>query len=93
MIQLDTRPTNRDISLVTLIIQPILIDGIKVAQEKDPELKELREKANQGEAPGFDFTSDGILRTIDSRIVFPKDAKLRKEILDETHKTQYTVHP
>jgi hypothetical protein len=24
--------------------------------------------------------------------VFPKDAKLRKEILDEVHKTQYTVH-
>jgi hypothetical protein len=25
--------------------------------------------------------------------VFPKDTKLRKEILDEAHKTQYTINP
>jgi hypothetical protein len=93
MIQLDTRPTDTYISLATLVIQPMLIDGIKVAQENDSELKELREKASQGEAPGFDITSDGILRTNDSRIVVPKDAKLMREILDEAHKTQYTVHP
>jgi hypothetical protein len=61
MIQLDTRPTNTYIILATLIIQPMLIDGIKVAHENDSELKELGEKASQGEAPGFDITLDGIL--------------------------------
>jgi hypothetical protein len=38
MIQLDTRPTNRDVSLATLVILPTLADQIKLAQEKDPEL-------------------------------------------------------
>jgi hypothetical protein len=33
-----------------------------------------------------------VLKTSDSRAVLPNDAKLRKEILDEAHKTQYTVH-
>jgi hypothetical protein len=85
-------PTTRWMSLATLIIQPMLTDWIKVAQEADPELKELREKISQGEAPSFSFASNGILRN-DSRVVLPKDDKLRKEILDEAHKAQYTVHP
>jgi hypothetical protein len=34
-------------SLVTLIIQPMLTDWIKVTQEADPELKELRENISQ----------------------------------------------
>jgi hypothetical protein len=93
MIQLDTRPTIGDVRLATCIIVPMIADWIKVAQEKDPELKELREKASKGEAPGFDFASDGILRTGDSRAVLPNDAKLRKVVLDEAHKTYYTVHP
>jgi homoserine kinase len=33
-----------------------------------------------------------VLKTSDSRAVLPNDAKLRKEILDEAHKTQYTIH-
>jgi hypothetical protein len=44
-----------------------------VAQEKDPELKELREKASQGEAHGFNVASNGLLRTNDSRMVLPKN--------------------
>jgi hypothetical protein len=91
MIQFGTRPTIRWMSLATLIIQPMLTDWIKVAQEADPEVKELREKISQGEAPSFSFASDGIL-TNDSRVVLPKDDKLRKEILDKAHKAQYTVH-
>jgi hypothetical protein len=39
MIQLDTRPTDKDISLAMLIIQPMLIDVIKVAQDNKPKLK------------------------------------------------------
>jgi hypothetical protein len=92
MIHFDTRPTTRWMSLATLSIQPMLTDWIKVAQEADPELKALKEKISQGEASSFSFAADGILRN-HSRVVLPKDDKLRKEILDEAHKTQYTVHP
>ena len=70
----------------------MLTNWIKVAQEVDPELKELREKISQGEAPSFSFAIDGILKN-DSRVVLPKDDKLRKEILDKAHKAQCTVHP
>jgi hypothetical protein len=93
MIQFDTRSTTGGMSLAAFTIQPMLTDRIKVAQEKDPELKELREKASQGEAHGFNVASNGLLRTNDSRMVLPKDDKLRTEILEEAHKTQYTVHP
>jgi hypothetical protein len=92
MIHFGTKPTTRWMSLATLSIQPMLTDWIKVAQEADPELKALKEKISQGEAPSFSFAADGILRN-HSRVVLPKDDKLRKEILDEAHKTQYTVHP
>jgi hypothetical protein len=92
MIHFGTRQITRWMSLATLSIQPMLTDWIKVAQEADPELKELKEKISQGEASSFSFAADGILRN-HSRVVLPKDDKLRKEILDEAHKTQYTVHP
>jgi hypothetical protein len=93
MIQLDTRPTIRDVSLATLVILPTLANQIKLAQKKDPELEKLREKAGQGEAFGYNITPDVILRTSDTRAVLPKDDRLRKEIMDEVHKTHYTVHP
>jgi hypothetical protein len=93
MIQFDTRSTTKGMSLATLIVQPMLTNWIKVAQEKNPELKELREKASQWGAHGFNVASDGLLRTNDSRMVLPEDDKLRIEILEKAHKTQYTVHP
>jgi CO dehydrogenase/acetyl-CoA synthase alpha subunit len=51
------------------------------------------EKANHGDAPGFYFTDDDLLRMGDARIVIPNDVELRRDILDEAHKTRYTVHP
>jgi hypothetical protein len=93
MLQLDARPTMDDATLSALIIVPMLADRIREAQEKDPELQELREKASHGEAPGYDLAHDGILRMGDCRAVVPNNAELRKEILDEAHKTMYTVHP
>ena len=92
MIQFGTSPTTRWMSLATLIIQQMLTDWIKVVQEANPELKELREKISQREAHSFNFAIYDILRN-DSRVVLLKDDKLRKEILDEAHKVQYTVHP
>ena len=62
MIQFGTSPTTRWMSLATLIIQPMLTDWMKVAQEADPGLKVLREKISQGEAFSFSFASNGILR-------------------------------
>jgi hypothetical protein len=79
--------------LATLVIHPLTSDRIKIAQENDLELQELMEKANRGDAPGFHFTDDDLLRMRDARIVIPNDVELRRDILDEAHKTRYTVHP
>jgi hypothetical protein len=79
--------------LATLFIHPLTSDRIKLAQENDPEVQGLMEKANCSNASGFHFTSDGLLRMGNARIVIPNDVELRRDILDEAHKRQYTVHP
>ena len=45
-----------------------------------------------GELPGFNLSSDGILR-FRNRVVVPKDEELKREILEESHRSRYTVHP
>ncbi len=47
----------------------------------------LVRKANHGSASGFYFTDDGLLRMGDTRIVIPNDVELRRDILEEAHKT------
>jgi hypothetical protein len=51
------------------------------------------ENAKRGDAPDFYFTNDDLLRTGDAKTVIPKDAEIRRDILDEAHKSRYTVHP
>jgi hypothetical protein len=82
-----------EVALATLVIQPLTSDRIKMAQGSDLELQKLMEKANRGNASGFYFTDDGLLRMGDARIVIPNDEELKRDILDEAHKTRYTIHP
>jgi hypothetical protein len=93
MIQLDVAPSVKDAVLAAFIIRPLTADRIKIAQENDLGLQQLKEKASLGKAPGFYFTEDDLLRTCDARTVIPNDAELRRDILNESHKTRYTVHP
>jgi hypothetical protein len=58
-----------------------------LAQENDLKMQGLMEKANRSNAFGFYFTNDGLLRMGDARIVIPNDVELRRDILDEAHKT------
>jgi hypothetical protein len=51
------------------------------------------EKANHGDASRFYFTDDDLLRMGDARTVVPNDMELRRDILDEAHKSRYTIHP
>jgi hypothetical protein len=88
MIQLEVAPNDDDAAIAALIIQPLTANRIKIAQENDLELQELIEKANQGMASGFHFTNDNLLRTSDARVVIPNDAKLKRDILSEAHKTR-----
>lgn len=51
----------------------------------------VRKGAERGENR-FNLGPEGILKFRD-RIVVPKDEALKREILDETHSSKYTVHP
>jgi hypothetical protein len=88
-----TKEQEEQAALATLVIHPLISSRIKMAQENYLQLQELMEKANQGDAPGYYFTDDGLLRTGDARIVIPNDEELRRDILDESHKSRYTIHP
>jgi hypothetical protein len=79
--------------LAALVVQPLTPTRIKQVQEDDLDLQELIEEAKRGEASGFYIANDGVLKTKDDRTVVPNDADLRREILDETHHTRYTIHP
>jgi hypothetical protein len=79
LIQLSVTPTEEQTALATFVIRSLIFDRIKMAQENDLELQELMEKANPGNALGFHFTNDDLLRTGDARTVIPNDAELRRE--------------
>ena len=71
---------------------PILLSGVKEAQEQDETLKKHRDKALKGELPGYTLGSDGILRYQD-RVFLPRNLEIKEEVLKEAHCSKYTIHP
>ena len=55
-------------------------------------MQKLTEKVQKREKSDFNLGTDGVLK-FRNRLVVPKDEGLKKEILDETHRSKYTVHP
>ena len=52
----------------------------------------MGEKGEKGKISDFNLNPEGILR-FRNRIVVPEDENLRREILDEAHRSKYTIHP
>ena len=50
------------------------------------------EKVEKGEIPDFNLSPEGILR-FRNRTVVPMNENLKREILEETHRSKYTIHP
>ena len=46
----------------------------------------------KGEMSDFNLSPDGVLK-YRNRVVVPKDEVLKREILEETHRSKYTIHP
>ncbi|KAH9744611.1 Endonuclease [Citrus sinensis] len=78
--------------LAHLIVQPTLIDRIKVAQKNDVELNKIREDVNKGYKPGFRLDKGDAL-WLGQRLCVPTDEKLKTEILKEAHESSYSMHP
>ncbi|XP_071909683.1 uncharacterized protein [Coffea arabica] len=75
-----------------LSLKSPLLERIKEAQESDPVIQKNLEKVQKGEILDFKLGSEGVLRFQD-RIVIPADEEIRKEILEESHRSKYTIHP
>jgi hypothetical protein len=55
-------------------------------------MKHIHEKIEADKANCFRKDDQGIV-WFNSRIVVPKDTKVRQQILDEAHLSQYSIHP
>jgi len=82
--------TNAQLSALT--IQSSLVEEIRLNQESDPELHIIKQNSEKGKSHGFVVHEDAILR-FQNHLCVPKNGELRKQILEEGHKTRYSVHP
>ena len=73
-------------------VKSTLLDRLKAVQKKDPMVKNWIEMVQKGEVSDFNLEPEGVFR-FRNRIVVPKDEGLKKEILEESHSSRYTVHP
>ncbi|XP_071901870.1 uncharacterized protein [Coffea arabica] len=82
----------RKVILGNIEVKSTLLDRIKEGQMKEPTVQKWVERVKKGELPDFNLGLDGILR-FRNRVVVPEDEELKKEILEESHRSRYTVHP
>ncbi|XP_057975189.1 uncharacterized protein LOC131162592 [Malania oleifera] len=73
-----------------LVIKPTLLERNKAAQANDKELVEVVEKVQQGLAVDFNISEGGVFR-FGTRLCVPNDEVIRRTILEEAHRSLYTV--
>ena len=79
------------LSLITL--ESSLIDKIGERQDQDLEIKGRKEMLLQGvDVEGYEIDEKGYLRK-QRRLCVPNIEELKQEIMNEHHKTKYTIHP
>jgi hypothetical protein len=79
-------------TLTQLKLESVLLQRIIDAQRTDKGLKHIHEKIEANKANCFRKYDQGIL-WFNNRIVVPKDAEARHQILDEAHLSRYSIHP
>ena len=81
-------------SLNHIAMEFTLQDSIILAQLHDEGIKIIKQQLAQGEEKYKCFHMDhkGVL-WFDNHIVVPKDHQLRRQILDETHLSKFSIHP
>ena len=81
-----------DAILATLVLQPSLIDRIKGGQEADAKLSGLKTRVINGEMEEFRVQDDGSVWFHD-RLCVPQDSELKREVLEEAHRSRFSIHP
>ena len=69
-----------------------MLDRIKEGQQKESTIQKWVERVKKGELHDFNLGPDGNLR-FRNRVVVPKDKELKRESLEKSHRSWYTVHP
>ncbi|XP_041020390.1 uncharacterized protein LOC121262015 [Juglans microcarpa x Juglans regia] len=77
--------------IASLIVQPVLIDRIKLTQKEDSKLAKLIEEEENGNKLEFSISEDGILR-FGNRLCLSCNDEIKRLILEEVHCSPYTVH-
>ena len=75
-----------------MTIQPTLIKKIKRSQVDDAQIVNIIGEVQEGKRPEFNVSNDGVLR-FGNRLYVPNDFALKKEIMEEAHRTPYSMHP
>ena len=78
--------------MASLSVQPTLINKTKAAQSGDPQLLKIMEQVCGGSRLDFNISNDGVLR-FRNRLCVPNDSLSKREILEEAHRSPYTMHP
>ena len=72
--------------MANLVAKPVFLDQITKAQQEDPTLSKLKGK------PNILIRSDNVM-IFKNRVVIPNDEKLKKELIEEAHKSEFSIHP
>ena len=78
--------------LANITLHSTLLERIKEGQLVDVQLQEVRQHALVGTAKDYVVSETGLLH-YQGRICVPADEGIRREILDESHTTPYSLHP
>jgi hypothetical protein len=79
-------------TMAHLKLESVLQQRIVDAQKANNGMKHIQEKMDAIKATCFKKDDQGVLWFKD-HIVVPKDNELHQQILNETHLTQYSIHP
>jgi hypothetical protein len=83
-----------NLSFFNITLTPTLRDEIKAAQKNDEGLGYTKKRMHEGDSKDSCFRKDaeGTL-WFKERLVVPKKEELKKKIVDEAHRSRYSIHP
>jgi hypothetical protein len=83
-----------DLSMFNITLTPTLRDEIIAAKKCDDGMGHIKQRMQEGDQKVACFHKD-VEWTLwfKERLVVPKRESLKKKILDESHKSRYSIHP
>jgi hypothetical protein len=84
--------SSRSVKLRMLKIDNDFLKDIKDAQKADVKFVDLLVASNQTEDSDFKVDDQGVLR-FRGRICIPDNDEIKKMILEETHRSNLSIHP